>query len=73
MVVAAATWRISGCCDAFLAECFAVREGLHLCVDLDLPVHLVETDACNVVKAIRSPQPLVLESSIIADILHLAS
>ncbi|PON81447.1 Ribonuclease H-like domain containing protein [Trema orientale] len=55
MIVVAATRKVLGNFDVFLAEYFAIREGLQLCVDLNIGVSCVETDSSNVVDTIRSP------------------
>ncbi|PON83892.1 Ribonuclease H-like domain containing protein [Trema orientale] len=65
MIVAAVTRKITGFFSPFLAECIAVRDGLHFCVKLNLPIRTIETHARNVVKAILTPHELALESSII--------
>ncbi|EXB97267.1 hypothetical protein L484_024128 [Morus notabilis] len=43
---------ISGNFSSFMAECFAVREGLKFAAEVGLNVSVVQTDARNVVESI---------------------
>ncbi|GMN60583.1 hypothetical protein TIFTF001_029678 [Ficus carica] len=67
-VVVGAACRMAGCFSPFLGECMAVREGVWYALSKGYSNWIVETDALNVVHAIKNPELQSLEANVIQDV-----